>query len=296
MSPDWTPPQSVAPERAATSWTPPKWTRSKRPSRTASGWSPRRSPWRADEDAELVRLVGQLLAVRARRGTGRLHPGGDGRGHPIPSRAGRSAAARRAEAAHRRHGHRRHTVLEIVTDDMPFLVDSVTAAAHRPPARRPPAGPPADRGPPRAAGRAGARSPSTSSRTTRSPATWWRAGSGSRSTRSATTPCVEQLRNELRRVLTDVREAVEDWPRMRQQALGARRRAAPRAAAAGAGQGHHRLDRAAALAGRRPLHVPRLPRVPLLQGSGRASLQRGARHRPGHPARRPAARRGCSAR
>ena len=50
-------------------------------------------------------------------------------------------------------------------------------------------------------------------------ATWSRAGCGSRSARCATTPRSAALRNDLQRVLTDVREAVEDWPRMRTQAL-----------------------------------------------------------------------------
>ena len=76
----------------------------------------------------------------------------------------------------------------------------------------------------------------------------------------------EQLLNEVRRVLTDVRDAVEDWPRMRQRALViADELAAARGSddqAAGAGQGRHRLDRAAQVAGPRPLHLPRLPGVP----------------------------------
>ena len=112
-----------------------------------------------------------------------------------------------------------HTIIEIVTDDMPFLVDSVTAAltAHHLDVhllvhplvvvRREPLGG-LHRG-----------LPPTSSRTTRSPATWSRAGCGSRSTRSATRPSGTGCAGDLQRVLTDVREAVEDWPKMRQRAL-----------------------------------------------------------------------------
>ena len=65
--------------------------------------------------------------------------------------------------------------------------------------------------------------------------------------------------------------------------------------AAAAPDGHRRPGgrrghRAAALAGRRPLHLPRLPRVrPATDGDGEDDrLLAGARHRPGHPARRPA--------
>jgi glutamate dehydrogenase len=71
----------------------------------------------------------------------------------------------------------------------------------------------------------------------------------------------EQLLNEVRRVLTDVRDAVEDWPRMRQRA---------------------RLDRASQVARSRSLHLPRLPGVP----AGRRRPDRRPRHRSGHPARR----------
>ena len=69
------------------------------------------------------------------------------------------------------------------------------------------------------------------------------------------------------------------------------------AAAAGAGQGHHRLRRAAALAGRRPLHLPGYREYRAGQGDdGEELLQAVPRHRPGHPARRPDRVRGCSAR
>ena len=88
-------------------------------------------------------------------------------------------------------------------------------------------------------------------------------GCTSRSAGSATTRTSTRSPRDVQRVLRDVRESVEDWDRMRQQAGGDRRRAARRPA---------RLDlRRGARAGRapssswlcrRPLHLPRLPRVP----------------------------------
>ena len=65
----------------------------------------------------------------------------------------------------------------------------------------------------------------------------------------------------LAKVLQDVREAVEDWPKMHQQALDIIDDLEAEPAAA-AGRGDRRGPGAAALAGRHPLHVPRLPRVP----------------------------------
>jgi glutamate dehydrogenase len=111
-----------------------------------------------------------------------------------------------------------HTAIEIVTDDMPFLVDSVTAAlsswdlgihllAH--PlvvVRREPLGAlrelrtglePADAGPGDVV------------------ESWMRIEVD----RIRDEKLIEQISNDLARVLTDVREAVEDWPRMRVQAL-----------------------------------------------------------------------------
>ncbi len=110
------------------------------------------------------------------------------------------------------------TALEIVTDDMPFLVDSVTAALTARNldvhllvhplvvVRREPLGAlkeirfdvePDDAGPGDMV------------------ESWMRVEVD----RIRDDVVVEQLRNDLARVLTDVREAVEDWPRMRQQAL-----------------------------------------------------------------------------
>ncbi|MEO3776956.1 NAD-glutamate dehydrogenase [Micromonospora sp. B11E3] len=111
-----------------------------------------------------------------------------------------------------------HTVIEIVTDDMPFLVDSVTALLNSHHldvhllvhplmvVRREPLG----------------RLTEVSADTEPDDAiagdiveSWMRIeidpvrDAGER----------ERLRRELQRVLTDVREAVEDWPKMRQRAL-----------------------------------------------------------------------------
>jgi glutamate dehydrogenase len=110
------------------------------------------------------------------------------------------------------------TALEIVTDDMPFLVDSVTAAltarnldinllvhplvvVHREPLGALKEirfdAEPEDAGPGDMV------------------ESWMRVEID----RIRDDIVVEQLRNDLARVLNDVREAVEDWPRMRQQAL-----------------------------------------------------------------------------
>ena len=111
-----------------------------------------------------------------------------------------------------------HTALEIVTDDMPFLVDSVTGAltardldVHQ--LVHPqvvvirevlgkltevfPGVEPEDAGPGRMV------------------ESWMRLEID----RLREEAEVEELRRDLQRVLTDVREAVEDWPRMRTQAL-----------------------------------------------------------------------------
>ena len=96
------------------------------------------------------------------------------------------------------------------------------------------------------------------------------------------------LQRDLQRVLGDVRVAVEDWPRMQAKAVqlaeqlamvAGRRRLGRRLARRGRG--------AAALAGRRSLHLPRLPRVRPGGRAGRDGAARRARHRAGHPAARP---------
>ena len=99
------------------------------------------------------------------------------------------------------------------------------------------------------------------------------------STRSPTTS---------QRVLRDVREAVEDWRKMHAAGRGDRRRAARRPAAARPTEEVGEAARAAAMAGRRPLHVPRLPRVRASSTTTATTYLRGrARHRARHPARRP---------
>ncbi len=195
-----------------------------------------------------------------------------------------------------------HSVIEIVTDDMPFLVDSVTAlltSRHLDVhllvhplvvVRREPLG----------------RLTEVAANVEPDDAidgdiveSWMHVeidpvrGEGAR----------DELRRELQRVLTDVREAVEDWPRMRQQAL----ELADELAAARTsdnrppvpekditdsvellrwlahdhftflGYREYRLVDGDAVDGQRP---------------GEQVLEAGARHRPGHPApgRKPAAR------
>jgi glutamate dehydrogenase len=115
-------------------------------------------------------------------------------------------------------GEKPHTVLQIVTDDMPFLVDSVTAllTAHQLQAhllvhpllvvRREPLGTlteiAADVEPDDAIDGDLVES-------------WIRVEIDPIRSAEACT----QLQNELKRVLTDVRDAVDDWPRMRQRAI-----------------------------------------------------------------------------
>jgi glutamate dehydrogenase len=115
-------------------------------------------------------------------------------------------------------GEQPHTVLQIVTDDMPFLVDSVTAllTAHQLQVyllvhplivvRREPLGAlteiAADVEPDDAIDGDLVES-------------WIRVEIDPVRSPQAR----DQLQNELKRVLTDVRDAVEDWPRMRQRAV-----------------------------------------------------------------------------
>ena len=188
-----------------------------------------------------------------------------------------------------------HTVIEIVTDDMPFLVDSVTALLNSHHldvhllvhplvvVRREPLGrltevsadvEPDDAiagdiveswmrieiDPVRDAGRAGPATP-------RAPAGAHRRARGGRG----------------------LAEDAPAGPRPRRRAGLRPHLGQP---SAGAGEGHHRLGRAAALARPRPLHLPRLPRVPAGRRArwGRRRRGRrqgaggGARHRAGHPA------------
>ncbi|MEH0823593.1 NAD-glutamate dehydrogenase [Micromonospora sp. CPCC 205714] len=119
---------------------------------------------------------------------------------------------------HEPHAEQHHTVIEIVTDDMPFLVDSVTALLNSyhldvhllvhplVVVRREPLG----------------RLTEVSADVEPDDAiagdlveSWMRIEIDP--VRDAAER--EKLRRELQRVLTDVREAVEDWPKMRQRAL-----------------------------------------------------------------------------
>src|SRR3954451_12835390 len=111
-----------------------------------------------------------------------------------------------------------HTVLQIVTDDMPFLVDSVTAllTAHQLQVhllvhplivvRREPLG---------ALAQVEADVEPDDAIDGDVVESWIRIEIDPIRRAEAR----EQLHNEVRRVLTDVRDAVEDWPRMRQRAL-----------------------------------------------------------------------------
>jgi glutamate dehydrogenase len=152
-------------------------------------------------------------------------------------------------------GPQQHTVVEVVTDDMPFLVDSVTAeltrlghgihvvfhpivAVERDLAGRLLAVPDTEPGqhPAALAGRAaGARQPAAGSveaAGSQGPesgqGTSAAAGSGAAAEswmhieidRQPDEPSrLESIADNLRRVLRDVREAVEDWPKMRAAAL-----------------------------------------------------------------------------
>ncbi len=111
------------------------------------------------------------------------------------------------------------TVLQIVTDDMPFLVDSVTAAitgagldldlfVHpQVVVRREALG---------ALIEARADMEPDEASSTELVESWMYVEVGAL---FGGEPAVAKLRNEIQRVLTDVREAVEDWPRMRTRAL-----------------------------------------------------------------------------
>ncbi|HEX8348231.1 MAG TPA: NAD-glutamate dehydrogenase domain-containing protein, partial [Actinoplanes sp.] len=111
-----------------------------------------------------------------------------------------------------------HTVLQIVTDDMPFLVDSVTAllTAHQLQVhllvhplivvRREPLG---------ALAEVAAEVEPDDAIDGDLVESWIRVEIDPVRSPEAR----HQLQNELQRVLTDVRDAVEDWPRMRQRAI-----------------------------------------------------------------------------
>jgi glutamate dehydrogenase len=177
--------------------------------------------WRFAPDEELVgHAPGELLAAARRhrelasqRVPGELKLRIGSRGEAWTDRQARADQEVWAD-----RGALQHTLIEIVTDDMPFLVDSVTAALETRNldihllvhpivvVRREPLGrlievcadvEPDDALP-------GDQLES-----------WIRIEIA-----PVTAPDeLDQLRNDLQRVLTDVREAVEDWPKMRARAL-----------------------------------------------------------------------------
>ena len=187
-----------------------------------------------------------------------------------------------------------HTVVEVVTDDMPFLVDSITAELSRQDrgihviihpqlwVRRDLAGnllevlaPDQDR-----------------SGWTRQLESWIHIEIDRLGAREdAAGQQYSQIEADLLRVLRDVRESVEDWPKMRATALSLAETLHPAGdgpEAAGAAGGDGRRLGPAALAGRRPLRLPGVPRVrPDHRRRRRGAAARHPRHRPGHPARRP---------
>ena len=98
---------------------------------------------------------------------------------------------------------------------------------------------------------------------------------------------VDAIALDVQRVLRDVRESVEDWGRMSQQAGVIVERAAGRPAHLDLRRGARAWRRLPRMAVRRPLHLPRLPRVPpRARRAGRLPARR-ARHRVRHPAQRP---------
>ena len=169
----------------------------------------------------------------------RLHP--DGRGARLVQRPHRHRDRHRRHAVPRRLGHRR----------------AVAAGARRPPGRAP-----AARRPPRRHRRAesrscdvdatgqGASSAGTSSR-----------GCTSRSTARADAARRGRSPTALRGCSSDVRDAVEDWPKMRPTCDRIADELAADAAGRRQRRGGRRRPGPAAMAGRRPLHLPRLPRV-----------------------------------
>ena len=184
------------------------------------------------------------------------------------------------------------SILQIVTDDMPFLVDSVTnALADAGPGRAPRRAPPARRASRRrrhARWRSSTSTSTTPARTAPSPSR----GCGSRS--SATSP-----RTACAGLVESHRERAARRPPRRARLAG------DALAGGHPGRGDHRGRRRsgcretmvrrgrrpAALAGRRQPDLPRLPRVrPADHGRRRGRARPGAGHRARHPQRRGPAR------
>ena len=192
---------------------------------------------------------------------------------------------REAGRAHLDQGAAPNLVVDIVTDDMPYLVDSVTTRLNRHQAeirllvhpllrvRRDVAG--ALR---QIAGLGGDEvAPGPPDEVTESWIHVELEPPGDRVTG-------QQLETDLRLVLDDVRVAAEDQARMEVAA-----RALADDLGGPGGQRGGRGRRPAALAGRRQLHLPRLPRVrPGADGRRRRRPARPAGHRPGHTPPHPA--------
>ena len=109
----------------------------------------------------------------------------------------------------------RHTIVQIVNDDMPFLVNSITNELNRREISRPSAGPSGDAGAPRPRWRSPASSPMpTSARRSESLMQI-------EIDRQADPAQHDDLAAALARVLAEVRLAVGDWKAMRQAAVDA---------------------------------------------------------------------------
>ena len=163
-------------------------------------------------------------------------------------------------------------VLEIVTDDMPYLVESVLAAV-APRRGRGPAGHPPHRRRASAPGRRAARRPARR-RPGRAAARGASPSRGSTSTSAGRVPA--GLEADVAEVLHDVREVVRDAPAMARQARALADRLladglldADRSAGSSTVDPGRRRREPAALARRRALHVPRPPppRRPTAAGS-----------------------------
>ena len=179
-----------------------------------------------------------------------------------------------------------HTIVQVVTDDMPFLVDSVTAALD-------------------SLGR-------TVHLIVHPQLVVRRDAVGTLEEIYADTPAERRVRRRHRvvdaprdrprglgggprgdaaaaHVLGNVRDAVEDWRKMRERCTQHRGLAhdSPPAGIPPAGGRHH--GPVPRVAGRQQLHLPRLPRVlPRRRRPGREHALSRERHRPRHPALRPA--------
>ena len=207
----------------------------------------------ADEDLDATRPDDLYGAAMAHRRAGAVRPAGH-------RRRARSTTPTSTPTA----GSRPTPSIDIVTDDMPFLVDSVTmvlAARHlgihvvvHPmlDVERDAAG--------RLVGLGGDQP--------------GRRGSTSRSTARARPDGRDALAADIRRSLDEVRLVVDDWAAMRDQALALV--AEVEAGVPVAAERGGRRRRAAALDGRRRVHLPRLPRVrPRRRGRSRGAPRAG---------------------